>query len=330
MNATRNSATNADPQGGERQERTRATDPGAGINSLKYADILRRIAEIEALKKANIVRTEAQTLNTKAQYQVSMIQWFVQRRYEHVLMAARFYNQIWKDGDATLRIDKNSDVSKLFSESVGVSPTVASLDSLSNEAIREVDKYVEAFDLMLSRDELHSASQRLMEAYALGEYLAPVATLPLGEKTPRARIRPRSPRTLRHPPGPRLHQDQGTRRPPQDQRQGFPLLQSRQRHRRLHARLGPRHRGSQGPSARQGQRQGRRENQGRHRDLADQSQAHRVPQPRQPAPAASSPSATTSTACSAKATSARSPAASTKSPPPSKAMPPARTPSNKS
>ncbi len=156
--------------------------PGTGNNSLKYADTLRRIAEIEVLKKANIARTEAQTLRTKAQYQVSMVQWFVQRRYEHVLMAARFYNQIWKDGDTTLRIDKNSDVSKLFSESVGVSPTVASLDSLSNEAIREVGKYVEAFDLMLSRNELHSATQRLMEAYALGEYLGPVATLSYDKK----------------------------------------------------------------------------------------------------------------------------------------------------
>lgn len=159
-----------------------ASGPGAGINSLKYEETLRRINEIEFLKKQNIVRTEAQTLRTKAQYQVTMVQWFVQRRYEHVLMAARFYNQIWKDGDATLRIDKKSDVSKLFSESLGISPTVASLDSLSNEAIREVEKYIEAFDLLLSRDELHSASQRLMEAYALGEYLAPVATLPLDKK----------------------------------------------------------------------------------------------------------------------------------------------------
>ena len=159
-----------------------ATQEGTGSNSLRYANTLRRIAEIEALKKANIVRTEAQTLRTKAQYQVSMVQWFVQRRYEHVLMAARFYNQIWKDGDATLRVDKDSDVSKLFSESVGVSPTVASLDSLSNEAIREAGKYIEAFDLMLSRNELHNASQRLMEAYALGEYLAPVATLSLEKK----------------------------------------------------------------------------------------------------------------------------------------------------
>jgi hypothetical protein len=159
-----------------------AQAPGSGVNSLKYTETLRRIAEIEVLKKTNIARTEAQTLRTKAQYQVSMVQWFVQRRYEHVLMAARFYNQIWKDGDAALRVDKKSDVSKLFSESVGVSPTVASLDSLSNEAIREAGKYIEAFDLMLSRDELHSASQRLMEAFALGEYLAPVATLPLDKK----------------------------------------------------------------------------------------------------------------------------------------------------
>jgi hypothetical protein len=171
---------NVDPK--TKTKNTPAQTPGTGVVSLQYADILRRIAEIEALKKANIVRTEAQTLRTKAQYQVSMIQWFIQRRYEHVLMAARFYNQIWKDGDATLRVDKDSDVAKLFSESVGVSPTVASLDSLSNEAIREVAKYIEAFDLMLSRDELHSASQRLMEAYALGEYLAPVATLPLEKK----------------------------------------------------------------------------------------------------------------------------------------------------
>jgi len=179
VGATRQSRSGG---GGKDAKPTPASDPGAGMQSLQYADKLRRIAEIEALKKANIARTEAQTVQTKAQYQVNMVQWFMQRRYEHVLMASRFYNQIWKDGDTKLRIDKGSDVAKLFSESVGVSPTVSSLDSLSNEAIREVAKYIEAFDLLLSRDELHSASQRLMEAYALGEYLEPVATLPLEKK----------------------------------------------------------------------------------------------------------------------------------------------------
>ena len=167
---------------GRPQNANQGNNPGAGNQSLKYADTLRRIVEIEALKKANIVRTEAQTIKTKAQYQVNMVQWFMQRRFEHVLMAARFYNQIWKDGDTTLRIDKGSDVAKLFSESMGVSPTVSSLDSLSNEAIREADKYIEAFNLMLDRGELHTASQRLMEAFAVGEFLAPVATLPLEKK----------------------------------------------------------------------------------------------------------------------------------------------------
>ena len=169
-------------QGGGRANNAAAANPGAGTSSLKYKETLRRITEIEALKKTNIIRTEAQTIQTKTQYQVTMIQWFAQRRYEHVLMAARFYNQIWKDGDSTLRIDKNSDVSKLFAQSLGISPTIASLDSLSNEAIREVDKYIEAFNYLLAQNEVHSASQRLMEAYALGEYLSPVATLPIEKK----------------------------------------------------------------------------------------------------------------------------------------------------
>lgn len=177
-----NTLGNSEAVKGKGKKNQSSQTPGSGTNSLKYADNLRRIAEIEVLKKANIARTEVQTIRTKAQYQVSMVQWFMERRYEHVLMAARFYNQIWKDGDTALRIDKKSDVSKLFSESVGINPTVASLDSLSNEAIREASKYVEAFNLMLSRNELHSATQRLMEAYALGEYLAPVATLSYEKK----------------------------------------------------------------------------------------------------------------------------------------------------
>ena len=161
---------------------SRETADGTGIKSVQYANQLKRITEIEALKKANIARTEAQTIQTKTQFQVNMVQWFIQRRYEHVLMASRFYNQIWKDGDSALRIKKDSDVAKLFSQSVGMSPTVSSLDSLDSEAIREVDKYVAAFDLMLANGDLHSASQRLMEAYAIGEYLNPVATLPLEKK----------------------------------------------------------------------------------------------------------------------------------------------------
>ena len=156
--------------------------PGVGEQSLRYAEHLRRITEIEVLQKSNIVRTELAVAQSKTQYQVAMAQWFLQRRFQHVLMAARFYNQIWRDGDRTLRIDDNSDVSKLFTESLGASPTIATLDSLASEAIRDSEKAIDAFEFLLERGEIHNASQRLMEAFMLGEYLTPVATLPREKK----------------------------------------------------------------------------------------------------------------------------------------------------
>ncbi|MEM9080972.1 MAG: hypothetical protein AAGC74_09810 [Verrucomicrobiota bacterium] len=158
-------------------EVTETLTPGTGMNSLQYADYVKRIAEIEALKKTNIVRSEAALLASKTQLQGAMIQWFMQRRFQHVLMSTRFYNQIWRDGDRALNIKENSDVSRLFSESLGTTPTISTLDSLASEAIRDSEKAIEAFHYLLERDEIHTASQRLMEAFALGEYTTPVATL---------------------------------------------------------------------------------------------------------------------------------------------------------
>lgn len=165
---------------GTRTEET--FSPGVGEQSLRYAEHLRRIAEIEVLKKGHIVRTELAVVQSKTQYQVSMTQWFMQRRFQHVLMASRFYNQIWRDGDRTLRIDENSDVSKLFTESLGATPTISTLDSLASEAIRDSEKAIDAFEFLLERGEIHNASQRLMEAFAIGEFLTPVATLPREKK----------------------------------------------------------------------------------------------------------------------------------------------------
>jgi tetratricopeptide (TPR) repeat protein len=159
-----------------------ATDPGRGQQSLLYMDMQRRILEIEAMKKKNELKGEVQIVQAKIQYQALMMQFFMQRRFQHVLMASRFYNQIWNDGDSTLHIDKNSDTSKLFNESVGFSPTVASLDSFSSEFIRDCDKGVEAFNFLADKGELESAAKRLSEAYAVGEFMPGIRTLPRDRK----------------------------------------------------------------------------------------------------------------------------------------------------
>jgi len=168
--------------GGPGQRSGAATDPGRGVQSLRYADMQRRIIEIEAMKKKNELKGEVQIVQAKIQYQALMMQFFMQRRFQHVLMASRFYNQIWTDGDSKLHIDKNSDTSKLFNESVGFSPTVASLDTFSSEFIRDCDKGVEAFNFLADKGELESAAKRLSEAYAVGEFMPGIRTLPRDRK----------------------------------------------------------------------------------------------------------------------------------------------------
>lgn len=159
-----------------------AQDPGRGAQSLRVIDNNRRILEIEALKKKYELKGEVQIVQAKIQYQALMMQMFIQRRFQHVLMASRFYNQIWTDGDSKLHIDKNSDTSKLFNETVGFNPTVASLDTFASEFIRDCDKGVEAFNFLADKKELESAAKRLSEAYAVGEFMPGIRTLPRERK----------------------------------------------------------------------------------------------------------------------------------------------------
>src|SRR5690606_29643630 len=59
--------------------------PGTGTDSLTYRDYERRIEEIDGLKKENMSKGELQILQAKIQYQALMMQFFIQRRFEHVV-----------------------------------------------------------------------------------------------------------------------------------------------------------------------------------------------------------------------------------------------------
>ncbi|MDB4538083.1 hypothetical protein N9230_05680, partial [Akkermansiaceae bacterium] len=159
-----------------------ATQTGRGVQSLDYVDKVRRIAEIEALKKSHQLKSEVKTELAKMQYQALMVQFFLQRRFEHVVMASRFYNEIWRDGDGNLYLDEKSDLNKMFTSSVGVSPTVSTLDSLANEAMHDVNKGVEAFLFLVEQEELESASKRLSESYMIGEFMPSINILPREKK----------------------------------------------------------------------------------------------------------------------------------------------------
>ncbi|MCF7790286.1 MAG: hypothetical protein K9N47_29470 [Prosthecobacter sp.] len=144
---------------------------------------IKGIAEIEARTKLNEAAMGLSEVTSKIQFQALIIQMFMQRRFEHAVIACRFYPNLFRDGESILQLDKDSDVQKLLSSSFGVPPTVSMIDGLSLEAIRSVDESLVSFENLVARRDVDSASNRLLEAYAIGEYLPRVRRLPMSEKT---------------------------------------------------------------------------------------------------------------------------------------------------
>lgn len=171
----------------------------------------------------NKLRIAVTELNTKGHLQVLIMQYFATRRFEHVLIANRFYRAIYKDGDNSLDVYKrmveslpvnrdagqakivaelnprigsggklgleNFSVESLMGGAAVAAQTVSKLvsslsqiDSLASEAIRDVNEGIEAYKFLLEQGELNSAAERLVETFALGEYMPSVRLLPREDK----------------------------------------------------------------------------------------------------------------------------------------------------
>ncbi len=166
-------------QNNRRATRQQATDTVAAhqeVNNWKT----RHLAELIAKQKANEVKRELSEIQAKVEYQALIVQFFMQRRFQHVLMATRFYRALFGDGDTKLNLGKDS--KDLFSRSAGMAPTVTTLDSLANEAVRDVREGVKAFEYLLDKDELESATKRLAESFTVGEFMPEIRTLPREKK----------------------------------------------------------------------------------------------------------------------------------------------------
>jgi hypothetical protein len=149
-------------------------------DNVKQTKFTKRIAEIEVQIKANQAKRELSSIQAKVEFQALILQFFLQRRFQHVLMATRFYREVFTDGDTKLNVGK--DAKDLFEKSSGMPPTVGTLDSMANEAIRDVREGVQAYDYLLGKNELESATKRLAEAFTVGEFLPEIRTLPREKK----------------------------------------------------------------------------------------------------------------------------------------------------
>ena len=139
-----------------------------------------RLVEVQAMIKKNQLQKELNSVQMKIEFQALIAQFFLQRRFQHVLMATRFYRAVFSDGDTKLQVGK--DAHDLFANSSGMPPTVGTIDSMANEAIRDVREGVQAYEYLLQNDQLEGATKRLAEAFTVGEYMPELRTLPRVEK----------------------------------------------------------------------------------------------------------------------------------------------------
>ena len=163
---------------GKSEDSNKQQNQGKAVsNTGRVAGYIQRLAEIEALRIANKTKIGISEVQAKIEYQALSLQFAVQRRWEHVLIATRIYRRLFRDGDGVIEIKKDSDADKMLAKGLGLTPTVTSLDMFANEVLREVDEAVVAFEFLADKNELETASKRLAEAFFIGEYLPRIRTL---------------------------------------------------------------------------------------------------------------------------------------------------------
>lgn len=168
--------------GGNARQQAAQQQQTNNMTTGRVSGYIKSVADIEARMKMNDTAIGLSEVTSKLQFQALIVQMFIQRRFEHALIACRLYPHMFRDGDSVLQLDDKSDLKKALSGSLGVPPTVSMIDGFASEAIRGVDEAVVAFDQLVARQDYHSASNRLMEAFAIGEYLPRIRRLPMAQK----------------------------------------------------------------------------------------------------------------------------------------------------
>lgn len=223
----------------------------------RLATAKRKLSEAGQTIQNNKARMASLELTAKGYLQALIMQFFATRRFEHVIIANRFYRAIYTDGDNSIDVFKkmvskipvNKDAgqakieaefdpkvsgeargggyvagragangtdagggtfvpsgqsfsaqgAKLGVQNLGVESLVggaataaqavsklinslSQLDGLANEAIRDVNEGVDAYKFLLTKNEMKSATERLAETFALGEYMPSVRLLSREDK----------------------------------------------------------------------------------------------------------------------------------------------------
>jgi len=139
------------------------------------AEMLRK----RALQGSNDATNVAALGAAKIAYQALLAIFVAQRRFDHAVIGASSYRHIFRDGDTKINMNKDSEGARFFDEGSGFPPTVQGLESFANNARYDVVQSIEAVHSLLAQNKLSDATQHLIQAVAIGEYMESVTTFPV-------------------------------------------------------------------------------------------------------------------------------------------------------
>ena len=134
--------------------------------------------------EARIIALETQSamtgLQAKLQFQSQIVSFILQRRFEHALVLAGFYQSIFKGSHQSLEVGK--DQLQEFLPGSDLAFTVDSMTFIAREAINDVNKGVDAVNTAYEEKRSLIALERLQEVFFLGEYLTELNKTPVDQR----------------------------------------------------------------------------------------------------------------------------------------------------
>lgn len=151
---------------------------GGISHTVRIAFNTQQIAEHKAAKGTNVAANEAALAQAKIYYQAMVLTFFLERRFDHAVIGARIYRHVFKDGDTKINMDKNSDAYQMITGITGMPPTIHMLDSAAANARRDIDQSMDAITNLIAQNRLGEATNRLITAVSVGEFMQSVAVFP--------------------------------------------------------------------------------------------------------------------------------------------------------
>jgi hypothetical protein len=149
--------------------------PGTGAATLLGAT--REQVALEATIKAQQASTALTVAQARLQFQGTIISLFLQRKFQHAIIASSFYRFIFKGSAQDLDRQFTKTLAEFIPGAGDVPFTVGMVEQLSREALNEVRRGMAAVHANYDEGRLMAALQRLQESFFLGEFLGEVAVL---------------------------------------------------------------------------------------------------------------------------------------------------------